>query len=93
MTSLTHAFKSEVQLLQWTIATKFPVGVHTKSISSYIFDKFLFKTKGVGQGLLAAAMNAPVTVMETAGEGGAWGIAVLASYMVNKVPSDFSILQ
>ncbi len=44
----------------------------------------LFKTKGVGQGLLAAAMNAPVTVMETAGEGGAWGIAVLASYMVNK---------
>ncbi len=44
----------------------------------------LFKTKGVGQGILAAAMNAPVTVMETAGEGGAWGIAVLASYMINK---------
>ena len=29
-------------------------------------------------------MNAPVSVMETAGEGGAWGIAVLASYMVQK---------
>ena len=29
-------------------------------------------------------MNAPVSVMETAGEGGAWGIAVLAAYAVNK---------
>ena len=44
----------------------------------------LFKTKGVGQSILAAAMNAPVSVMETAGEGGAWGIALLASYMVNQ---------
>ena len=44
----------------------------------------LFKTKGVGQSILAAAMNAPVSVMETAGEGGAWGIALLASYMINK---------
>lgn len=44
----------------------------------------LFKTKGVGQGILAAAMDAPVSVMETAGEGGAWGIAVLAAYMRNK---------
>ncbi|MCC8067610.1 MAG: ATPase, partial [Clostridiales bacterium] len=44
----------------------------------------LFKTKGVGQSILAAAMNSPVSVMETAGEGGAWGIALLASYLVNK---------
>ncbi len=44
----------------------------------------LFKTKEVGQKIMAAAMNAPVSVMETAGEGGAWGIAVLASYMMNK---------
>ena len=44
----------------------------------------LFKTKGVGQSILAAAMDVPVSVMETAGEGGAWGIAVLASYMKNK---------
>jgi len=42
----------------------------------------LFKTKGVGQSVLAAAVNAPVTVMDTAGEGGAWGIAVLAQYMI-----------
>ena len=44
----------------------------------------LFKTKGVGQKILAAAMDATVYVMKTAGEGGAWGIALLASYMVNK---------
>ena len=41
----------------------------------------LFKTKGVGQKILAAALNTPVTVMTTAGEGGAWGIALLAQYM------------
>ena len=44
----------------------------------------LFKTKGVGQKILAAAMDATVSVMKTAGEGGAWGIDLLASYMVNK---------
>lgn len=43
----------------------------------------LFKTKGVGQKILAAAINSPISVMETAGEGGAWGIALLASYLVN----------
>lgn len=42
----------------------------------------LFKTPGVGQRIMAAAMQAPVSVMETAGEGGAWGIALLAAYEV-----------
>lgn len=44
----------------------------------------LFKTKGVGQSILAAAMDAPVAVMKTAGEGGPWGMALLASYMMRK---------
>ena len=48
----------------------------------------LFKTKGVGQQILADAMNTPISVMETAGEGGAWGIAVLASYMVQKAEGE-----
>lgn len=43
----------------------------------------LFKTAGVGQRVLAAAINSPISVMETAGEGGAWGIALLGSYLVN----------
>ena len=44
----------------------------------------LFKTKGVGQTILSAALNTPVSVMETAGEGGAWGMAVLANYLIQK---------
>lgn len=40
----------------------------------------LFKTEYVGQRLMAGALNTPVAVMETAGEGGAWGIAILARY-------------
>ncbi len=44
----------------------------------------LFTTKGVAQSILAAALNSPISVMETAGEGGAWGIALLASYLVHK---------
>lgn len=43
----------------------------------------LFKTPGVGQRILAAALNSPISVMETAGEGGAWGIALLAAFVVN----------
>jgi len=43
-----------------------------------------FKTEEVGQKIMAAAMNVPVSVMETAGEGGAWGIALLAAYMLKK---------
>ena len=40
----------------------------------------LFKTEYVGQKLMSGAMKAPVSVLSTAGEGGAWGIAVLASF-------------
>ena len=43
-----------------------------------------FKTPGVGQRIMAAAASGPVAVMETAGEGGAWGIALLAAYMQRK---------
>ena len=43
----------------------------------------LFKTKGVGQRLLAGALGVPVAVMETAGEGGPWGMALLAAYRKN----------
>ncbi|MCR5214920.1 MAG: FGGY-family carbohydrate kinase [Eubacterium sp.] len=43
-----------------------------------------FKTKEVGQRIMSAATGGPVTVMKTAGEGGAWGIAVLALYMAEE---------
>src|SRR5690606_6690739 len=41
----------------------------------------LFRTAGVAQRLLAAAVGAPVAVARTAGEGGPWGMAVLAAYL------------
>jgi len=51
-------------------------------IESLLGHGGLFKTKSVGQKLMAAALGTPVTVMESAGEGGAWGIALLAAYLV-----------
>lgn len=50
----------------------------------------IFKTEGVAQKILAAAMNTPVSLMETAGEGGAWGIALLADYLQH-ASSDLSL--
>ncbi|MDE7260922.1 MAG: FGGY-family carbohydrate kinase [Oscillospiraceae bacterium] len=43
-----------------------------------------FKTPEIGQKMMAAALNTPVSVMETAGEGGAWGMALLAAYLGEK---------
>ncbi len=48
----------------------------------------LYKTPRVGQQITANAINAPVSVMKTAGEGGAWGIALLADYMISKDDSE-----
>lgn len=53
-------------------------------IDSILGHGGLFKTKGVAQRFLAAAIETPVSVMETAGEGGAWGMALLAAYMIRK---------
>ena len=58
------------------------------AIDSILGHGGLFKTKGVGQRILAAAINAPVSVMETAGEGGPWGVALLAAYMKNKADGE-----
>ncbi len=50
----------------------------------------MFRTEGVAQRLLAAAVGAPVTVGSTASEGGAWGIAVLAAYRAAAPDEDLS---
>jgi len=47
-----------------------------------------FKAKEVGQKVMAAATNVPISIMETAGEGGAWGIALLAAFMSNKAADE-----
>ncbi|WP_276352975.1 xylulokinase [Cohnella caldifontis] len=58
------------------------------AIDSILAHGGLFKTPVVGQRLLAAALNVPVSVMSTAGEGGAWGMALLASYLINQGPGE-----
>ncbi|MBQ2743579.1 MAG: ATPase [Oscillospiraceae bacterium] len=52
------------------------------SANSFTAHGGLFKVAGVAQQLLANTLNTPVSVSETAGEGGAWGIALLAAYMI-----------
>ena len=47
-----------------------------------------FKTPGVGQRILSAAVKAPVSVMETAGEGGPYGMALLAAYLLRREPGE-----
>ena len=47
-----------------------------------------FKTPGVGQQILADALEVPITTMETAGEGGPWGMALMAAYMVRKADGE-----
>ncbi|MUT68603.1 xylulokinase [Paenibacillus sp. NEAU-GSW1] len=58
------------------------------AIDSILAHGGLFKTPVVGQKILAGALNVPISVMSTAGEGGAWGMALLASYMINKKQED-----
>lgn len=57
-------------------------------IDSLLGHGGFFKTPGVGQKLLAAALKTPVSVMETAGEGGPWGMALLAAYRVNRAEGE-----
>ena len=54
------------------------------TVTSIMGHGGLFKTPEVGQKAMATAMNTPVTVMDTASEGGAWGIAILAAYLIEK---------
>lgn len=53
-------------------------------ISSIVGHGGFFKTEYVGQKLMADALEVPITLMSTAGEGGAWGIALLAQYHLRK---------
>ena len=76
-----------IQLFSAFGALKIGMDILTKqenvAIDSILGHGGLFKTPVVGQKIVAATMNTPVSVMATAGEGGAWGIAILASYMKN----------
>ena len=53
-------------------------------VNSFIGHGGFFKTEGVGQKYMAAALNTPITCMKTAGEGGPYGMALLAAFLFNK---------
>ena len=79
--TLANAFR--VQLM--TVFAPMRVGVDVLRGEGVVLERLfahggLFKTPGVAQQLLADSLGIPTTVGETAGEGGAWGIAVLARY-------------
>ena len=61
-------------------------GQEKVQIDSLLGHGGFFKTPGAGQRLMAAAMQTPVSVMETAGEGGPWGMALLAAFAVGRKP-------
>lgn len=64
------------------------LGKENIALSSVTGHGGFFKVEGVGQRVMAAALNTPVTVMETAGEGGPWGMAILAAYLQKKQPGE-----
>lgn len=79
-------------LLFSSVAT-LAIGMQTLANEGIKLEKMLghggfFKTPVVGQRIMAAALDVPVEVMDSAGEGGAWGSAVLASYLVNKIDGE-----
>ncbi|MCI9431167.1 MAG: FGGY-family carbohydrate kinase [Oscillospiraceae bacterium] len=84
---LTFANFSRVQLYSALAALK--LGLDILSRERVALDRLLghggyFKAPEAGQRMLAAAAGAPVSVMETAGEGGPWGMALLAAYSAGK---------
>ena len=70
-----------------SIGMEILAGEHVK-IDKLLGHGGYFKAPLAGQKIMAAALEAPVSVMKTAGEGGPWGIALLASYMQNKAEGE-----
>ncbi len=54
-----------------------------RRVSGFLGHGGFFKTKGVGERIMAAALNVPITTRENAGEGGPWGMAILALYAMD----------
>nr|WP_325183606.1 FGGY-family carbohydrate kinase [uncultured Oscillibacter sp.] len=87
--SLANFFKAQLYATMSTLKIGMDIlageGVAIDSLTGH---GGLFKTPVVGQSYMAAACNAPVTCMETAGEGGPYGMALLAAYMLQKAENE-----
>lgn len=81
--TLANFFRAQLYATMATLKIGMDILAEEKvAIDSLTGHGGLFKTPVVGQRYLAAACDAPVKCMETAGEGGPWGMALLAAYMV-----------
>jgi len=87
--TLANFFRAQLYSTMSTLKIGMDILAEEKvAIDSLTGHGGLFKTPVVGQKYMAAACNAPVTCMETAGEGGPYGMALLAAYMLNKVEGE-----
>ena len=87
--TLANFFRAQLYATMSTLKIGMDILAEEKvAIDSLTGHGGLFKTPVVGQKFMAAACNAPVTCMETAGEGGPYGMALLAAYMLNKVDGE-----
>ena len=87
--TLANFFRAQLYSTMATLKIGMDILAEEKvAIDSLTGHGGLFKTPIVGQKYMAAACNAPVTCMETAGEGGPYGMALLASYMLHKAPGE-----
>lgn len=77
----THLYASCASL---SIGMKILLEQENAALDSITGHGGFFKDANVGQRIMSAVIGAPVTVMSTAGEGGPWGMAILAAYMMNK---------
>ncbi len=83
--TLANFFRSQLYSTMSTLKLGMDIlAAEQVAIDSLTGHGGLFKTPVVGQSYMAAACNAPVTCMETAGEGGPYGMALLASFLLNR---------
>lgn len=84
--TLANFFRSQLYATVAVLKIGMDILVKNENVSADNFNAHggLFKVKGVAQQLLANVLNTAISVSETAGEGGAWGMALLAAYMMEK---------
>jgi len=85
----TFNFETFMRVTLYSAVASLKIGMDVLADEGVSLDRMVghggfFKTPVVGQKIMAAALNAPVTTLKTAGEGGPWGMALLALYAVNK---------
>ena len=82
---LPNFMRAQLYAVLATLRTGMDILLEQEAIKPSLFYAHggFFKTSVVGQSILADALRTPISVMETAGEGGAWGMALLASYMIH----------